>query len=117
MKWHPDYRDFWVAYASENHTLDVYPHAGGFAWCTCDFKSDRGEKIEDAPQGWSGTLDDAKAHAEAAYFKWVEEMRDAKVLEERAAVVAWLRERSDDWRPEHLASFIEQGKHRRGGGA
>jgi hypothetical protein len=41
----------------------------------------------------------------------IAELREARV--ERAAVVAWLRERSSDWRPEQLANFIQRGEHRR----
>ena len=115
MKWtkQANDREYWAAYPSHDHALEVYPHAGGFGWGTFDLTSERTEKIEDAPQGWDSTLDDAKPHAEAAYFEWVEEMRDAKVLEERAAVVAFVRgARLDD-----LADAIERGEHCRGGGA
>lgn len=45
----------------------------------------------------------------------IAELREAR--SERAAVVAWLRERSSDWRSEQLANFIERGEHRREDGA
>ena len=112
--------------------IDIWPHGkGGWSWCVVSADAE-----EEVPEGWDPTLEGAKAHSERAYFEWrdIIEGREAlpdehdetadivaeAVAKERAAVVAWLRERQEaaEWALtaagyEHAADAIERGEHRR----
>ena len=137
--------------ACEEHALDVWPHEKeGFSWCVVT-----ADVMDNAPEGWSSTVNEAMQHAEAAYFEWLDVMEGRKpihdeeatalllaelevslqalkeenamlrdaVAEERAAVVAWLRERAAvaERRDisvaasvlEEASDDIERGEHRR----
>lgn len=97
----------WEAYPSETHAIDIWPHEKeGFSWCVITDNVD-----DNAPEGWSSTVDDAKRQAEQAYLEWLDvtdgrkpipnewlvahdetaEIVAAAVAQERAAVVAFLR--------------------------
>ena len=73
------------------------------------------------PTGECATLDAAKKNALAAYRYVSEAERRDAGNQERAAVVAWLREQAEstNYRPRTcpLADAIERGEHRREGGA
>jgi hypothetical protein len=105
----------WEAYPDDTHAIDIWAHEKeGFSWCVVTDDVD-----DNAPEGWSPTVEDAKRHAEQAYEEWVEEhdetadiVADA-VAQERAAVVAFLR----GARLDELAEAIERGEHRREQGA
>ena len=59
----------WEAYPSNTHAIDVWSHEKeGFSWCVITDDVD-----DNAPEGWSPTVEDAKRHAEQAYEEWVEE--------------------------------------------
>ena len=102
----------WEAYPNDTHAIDIWAHEKeGFSWCVITDDVD-----DNAPEGWSATVEDAKRHAEQAYNEWVEEhdetadiVADA-VAQERAAVVAWLR---DEMHHGWEADAIERGEHRR----
>jgi hypothetical protein len=106
--------------------INIWPHKKeGFSWCVIT------DDVEDnAPKGWSPTVEDANRHAERAYVEWLDgrEEHDETadivadaVAQERAAVVAWLRECALD--PETTgaemrllqehANRIDRGEHRR----
>ena len=113
----------WEAYPNDAHAIDIWAHEKeGFSWCVITDDVD-----DNAPEGWSPTVKDAKRHAEQAYEEWVEEHDETAdivaeaVAQERAAVVAWLREQAEstNYRPRTcpLADAIERGEHRREGGA
>ena len=108
----------WEAYPSNTHAIDVWSHEKeGFSWCVITDDVD-----DNAPEGWSPTVEDAKRHAEQAYEEWVEEHDETAdivaeaVAQERAAVVAWLRSQAEttNYRPRTcpLADAIERGEHR-----
>lgn len=100
----------YASYTADAFAIEVVPHhKGGYSWRVVNAHTDSG--VEGSPEGFDTTIEDAMRHSEGAFREWL------AVVQERAAVVAWLRERSDDWRPEHLASFIARGEHRRGGDA
>ena len=109
----------WEAYPSAAHAIDIWPHENeGFSWCVITDDVD-----DNAPEGWSPTVEDAKRHAQQTYEEWVEEHDETAeivaeaVAQERAAVVAWLRlqAESTNYRPRTcpLADAIERGEHRR----
>ena len=122
--------DGWTGDLGEQWVLEITPHAkGGWSWCVIG--DDANIPV---PQGWDETLDEAKAHSEQAFFEWgdMEEEHDETadivahaVAQERAAVVAWLRERHTDPKEwdgrvnavshtyDHAADCIERGEHRR----
>ena len=123
----------WEAYPSDKHAVDIWPHEKeGFSWCVITDDVD-----DNAPEGWSPTVEDAKRHAEQAYFEWLDvmdgrkpipdewldahdetaEIVTAAVAQERAAVVAWLREEYDTHSTQDAADHIERGEHRREEGA
>ena len=113
----------WEAYPNDTHAIDIWPHEKeGFSWCVITDDVD-----DNAPEGWSPTVEDAKRHAEQAYEEWVEEHDETAdivaeaVAQERAAVVAWLRSQAEstNYRPHTcpLADAIERGEHRREEGA
>jgi len=99
----------YAAYTADAFAIEVIPHHGGYSWVVVNEDTD--SKVEGAPEGFDTTMEDAMRHSEGAFREWL------GVIKERAAVVEWLRGRSDDWRPSHLASFIEEGKHRPEGDA
>jgi hypothetical protein len=117
----------WEAYPNDTDAIDIWLHEKeGFSWCVITDDVDA-----NAPEGWSPTVEDAKRHAEQAYNEWVEEhdetaeiVADA-VAQERAAVVAWLREQALQSHPDaagwfalnHASVMIERGLHRAGEGA
>jgi hypothetical protein len=113
----------WEAYPNDTHAIDIWLHEKeGFSWCVITDDVDA-----NAPEGWSATVEDAKRHAEQAYEEWVGEhdetadiVADA-VAQERAAVVAYLREEAYlklyEATPEDVSDHIERGEHRRGEGA
>lgn len=114
----------WEAYPNDTHAIDIWLHdKEGFSWCVITDDVD-----DNAPEGWSPTVEDAKRHAEQAYNEWVEEhdetadiVADA-VAQERAAVVAWLLELFPDnvtfsFMLNGVARRIACGEHRRGEGA
>jgi hypothetical protein len=113
--------------------LDIWPHEKhGWSWSViCD------DAEQNVPEGWDPTLEDAMVHSERAYFDWRDVIEGRKpadehdetaeivadaVAQERAAVVAWLREQGrvagaspDEKRVLAWASQnIERGEHRRG---
>jgi len=113
----------WEAYPNDTHAIDIWRHEKeGFSWCVIT------DDVEDnAPEGWSPTVEDAKRHAEQAYEEWVEEHDETAdivaeaVAQERAAVVAFMRA-DPEWpacpqcRDAALyvtANAIERGEHRR----
>jgi hypothetical protein len=116
--------------------LDIWPHEKhGWEWSViCD------DAEQNAPEGWDPTLEDAMVHSERAYFDWRDVMEGRKpadehdetaeivadaVAQERAAVVAFLREQAGPWVRDdagwgalsHASLMIERGEHRRGEGA
>ena len=117
--------------------LDIWPHEKhGWEWSViCD------DAEQNAPEGWDPTLEDAMVHSERAYFDWRDVMEGRKpadehdetadivadaVAQERAAVVAWLRnvKRTYNHGSRLITSVlcqhgdaIERGEHRRGEGA
>jgi hypothetical protein len=116
----------WEAYPTDTHAVDIWRHEKeGFSWCVITDDVDA-----NAPEGWSPTVEDAKRHAEQAYNEWVEEhdetaeiVADA-VAQERAAVVAFLRDSAEAYSRDtniyHTATAlwdearcIELGEHRR----
>ena len=100
----------YAAYTAYSFGIQVVPHhKDGYSWFIVD--KDTGAKLDGTPEGFDTTMEDAMRHSEGAFREWL------GVIKERAAVVEWLRWRSDDWRPSHLASFIEEGKHRPEGDA
>ena len=123
----------WEASPSNTHAIDIWPHEKeGFSWCVITDNVD-----DNAPEGWSPTVEDAKRHAAQAYEEWVDvtdgrkpipdEWLDAHdetadvvaeaVAQERAAVVAWLRAPGTSCDTEVLSDCIERGEHRREEGA
>lgn len=125
----------WEAYPNDLHAIDVCPHqTEGWVWFVITDDWD-----DNAPEGWSATVEDAKRHAEQAYLEWLDVMEGRKpipdewldahdetadivadaVAQERAAVVAWLREPGEYVDPacSRLADCIERGEHRREEGA
>ena len=108
----------WEAYPNDTHAIDIWAHEKeGFSWCVITDDVD-----DNAPEGWSPTVEDAKRHAEQAYEEWVEEHDETAdivaeaVAQERAAVVAWLRSQAEstNYRPRTcpLADAIQRGEHR-----
>ena len=58
----------WEAYPSDTHAIDIWPHEKeGFSWCVITDDVD-----DNAPEGWSATVEDAKRHAEQAYLEWLD---------------------------------------------
>ncbi len=123
----------WTGDLGEQWVLEITPHAkGGWSWCV--ITDDANIPV---PQGWDETLTEAKAHSERAFFEWgdMEEEHDETaeivadaIAQERAAVVAWLREQRAYGTDELLgqgfsnvcgilSDAIERGEHRRGEGA
>lgn len=108
----------WEAYPSDTHAIDIWPHyTEGFSWCVIT-----DDVLENAPEGWSPTVEDAKRHAEQAYEEWVEEHDETAdivaeaVAQERAAVVAWLRcHDAHEFSCDEHADWIERGEHSREG--
>ena len=112
----------WEASPSNTHAIDIWPHEKeGFSWCVIT------DDVEDnAPEGWSPTAEDAKRHAAQAYEEWVEEHDETEeivadaIAQERAAVVAFLREQAGQWDRDaagwaamnHASVMIEGGLHR-----
>ncbi len=113
-----------ASFPSDTHMIDIWPHEKeGFSWCVIT------DDVEDnAPEGWSPTVEDAKRHAEQAYEEWVDEHDETAdivahaVAEERAAVVAFLREQAGQWDRDaagwaalnHASVMVEGGLHRPG---
>ena len=65
---------------------------------------------------WRDSIDDAKRAAERMYSDWIAtHPAQWDAMEERAAVVAWLRERQPGWPAGSggHADAIERGDHRR----
>ena len=116
--------DGWTGDIGEQWVLEITPHAkGGWSWCVIG--DDANIPV---PQGWDETLTEAKAHSEQAFFEWGDEhdetadiVADA-VAQERAAVVAFLREQANQWDRDaagwaamnHASVMIEGGLHRPG---
>ena len=113
--------------------LDIWPHhKHGWEWSViCD------DHEQTAPEGWDPTLEDAMVNSERAYFDWRDVMEGRKpadehdetadivahaVAQERAAVVAFLREQAGQWDRDaagwaalnHASVMIEGGLHRPG---
>jgi hypothetical protein len=119
--------DGWTGDLGEQWVLEITPHAkGGWSWCVITDDAD-----QNVPQGWDETLTEAKAHSEQAFFEWgdMEEEHDETaeivadaVAQERAAVVAFLREQAGQWDRDaagwaalnHASVMIERGLHRPG---
>jgi hypothetical protein len=116
----------WSGGVGSTWALDIWPHAkGGWSWCI--ITDDAGREV---PEGWDLTLEDAMVHSERAYVGWLDgtgehdETADIvadAVAQERAAVVAYLREEAYlklyEATPEDVSDHIERGEHRRGEGA
>ena len=120
----------WSGGVGSTWALDIWPHAkGGWSWCI--ITDDAGREV---PEGWDLTLEDAMVHSERAYVGWLDgtgehdETADIvadAVAQERAAVVAWLREQALQSHPDaagwfvlnHVSVMIERGEHRREEGA
>ncbi len=120
----------WTGDLGEQWVLEITPHVkGGWSWCViCD------DADHAVPQGWDETLKDAMTHSEQAFFEWgdgeqehdetADIVADA-VAQERAAVVAFLREQAGQWDRDaagwaamnHASVMIERGLHRAGEGA
>ena len=119
----------------DEHAIDIWPHEKeGFLWCVVT-----ADVMDNAPEGWSPTVEDAMRHAEQAYLEWLDvtegrkpipdewldahdetaEIVAAAVAQERAAVVAYLRDGMGCG--QHAVAFvadhIERGEHRREEGA
>ena len=120
----------WTGGVGCTWALDIWPHAkGGWSWCI--ITDDAGREV---PEGWDLTLEDAMVHSERAYVGWLDgtgehdETADIvadAVAQERAAVVAYLREQAGQWDQDaagwaamnHASVMIERGLHRAGEGA
>lgn len=127
----------WVGDIDTQWVLEIYPHAkDGWSWCVITDDAD-----ENVPEGWDPTIEDAMAHSESAYLDWRDVIEGRKpvdehdetaeivadaIAQERAAVVAFLREQAGQWDRAHLAGWsalnhasvmIERGLHRAGEGA
>ena len=123
----------WTGEIGTQWVLEVYPHAkDGWSWTV--ITDDADQKV---PEGWDPTLEDAMVHSESAYLDWRDVIEGRKavpdehdetaeivadaVAQERAAVVAFLREQAEstNYRPRTcpLADAIERGEHRREEGA
>ena len=131
IKWEEDHGiDGWTGDFGEQWVLEITPHAkGGWSWCVITDDADHA-----VPQGWDETLREAFTHSESAYLEWrdgekehdetAEIVADA-VAQERAAVVAFLREQAGQWDRDaagwaalnHASVMIERGLHRAGEGA
>lgn len=126
----------WEAYPNDLHAIDVCPHEKeGFSWFV--ITDDVGDN---APEGWSPTVEDAKRQAEQAYLEWLDvtegrkpipdkwldahdetaEIVAAAVAQERAAVFEYLSElavNSDTVEMERVlfeaAADIHRGEHRK----
>jgi hypothetical protein len=112
----------WSGGVGSTWALDIWPHAkGGWSWCI--ITDDAGREV---PEGWDLTLEDAMVHSERAYVGWLDgtgehdETADIvadAVAQERAAVVAYLREEAYlklyEATPEDVSDHIERGEHRR----
>jgi hypothetical protein len=120
----------WTGGVGCTWALDIWPHAkGGWSWCI--ITDDAGREV---PEGWDLTLEDAMVHSERAYVGWLDgtgehdETADIvadAVAQERAAVVAFLREQAGQWDRDaagwsalnHASVMIERGLHCAGEGA
>jgi len=116
--------------------LDIWPHEKhGWEWSViCD------DAEQNAPEGWDPTLEDAMAHSESAYLDWRDVIEGRKpadehdetadivadaIAQERAAVVAFLREQAGQWDRivegraalNQASVMLERGLHRAGEGA
>jgi hypothetical protein len=122
----------WSGGVGSAWALDIWPHAkGGWSWCVI---TDDAE--QNVPEGWDPTLEDAMVHSESAYLDWRDVIEGRKavpdehdetaeivadaVAEERAAVVAFLREQAGQWDRDaagwaalnHASVMVERGLHR-----
>lgn len=96
--------DGWTGDLGEQWVLEITPHSkGGWSWAV--LTDDADQKV---PEGWDPTLEDAMVHSESAYLDWRDIIEGRKavpdehdetadivadaIAQERAAVVAWLRE-------------------------
>jgi len=118
----------WTGDIGTQWVLEIYPHAkDGWSWCVI---TDDAE--QNVPEGWDPTIEDAMAHSESAYLDWRDVVEGRKpadehdetaeivadaVAQERAAVVAYLREEAYlklyEATPEDVSDHIERGEHRR----
>lgn len=74
--------------ACEEHALDVWPHEKeGFSWCVVT-----ADVMDNAPEGWSSTVNEAMQHAEAAYFEWLDVMEGRKPIHDEEATALLLAE-------------------------
>ena len=112
-----------------SNSIDVWEHEDRVGWY---WKVLTDDASDDAPEGFSSTLDAARMHAGTAYMEWYgysclvgelevslqalkEEnamLRDA-AREERAAVVAYVRGLRAVAISDLVAAAIERGEHRR----
>ena len=124
--------DGWTGDLGEQWVLEITPHTkGGWSWCV--ITDDADQKV---PEGWDSTLEDAMVHSESAYLDWRDIIEGRKavpdehdetadivadaVAQERAAVVAFLREQANQWDRDaagwaalnHASVMIERGLHR-----
>ena len=122
--------DGWTGDLGEEWVLEITPHAkDGWSWTV--ITDDADQKV---PEGWDPTLKDAMVHSERAYVGWLDgreehdetaEIVADAVAQERAAVVAFLREQANQWDRDaagwaalnHASVMIERGEHRREEGA
>jgi hypothetical protein len=126
----------WVGDIDTQWVLEIYPHAkDGWSWCVIT-----DDEEQTVPEGWDPTIEDAMAHSESAYLDWRDVIEGRKpvdehdetadivadaVAQERAAVVAFLREQAGHWDRDHAgwaalnhaSVMIERGLHRAGEGA
>ncbi len=126
----------WVGDLGEQWVLEISPHAkGGWSWTVITDDAD-----QNVPEGWDPTIEDAMVHSESAYLDWRDVIEGRKpvdehdetadivadaVAQERAAVVAFLREQALQSHPDaagwfalhHVSVMIERGEHRAGEGA
>jgi hypothetical protein len=60
----------YAAYTADGFAIEVWPHLkGGYSWRIVDAHTDY--KVEDAPEGFDTTIENAMRHSEGAFREWL----------------------------------------------